>query len=345
MPEVETNLIDSTRAILKRITIKDIARELNLHHSTVSRALRNDSSVKEETRQKVNDFAREKGYQVNMSALQIRGSIKTTLAVIVPNINHAFFSNIISFISNQAFARGYVVSVFQSNERVAQEQEIIKAVIRNNMAGVIASLSMETDQVDHFRQLQQFNIPLVLFDRVSNEIDVPKVVIHNARAVESTVDVLVRKGCRKIAYLAGKSSVLNYHERQTGYLAGVQKNGLTYSNILELSDGFTIPNGIKQSRKLLGEKEIPDAVLCDSHLLMQGFVAGVHAAGSKSAPITVASFGGYHGFSSVYPGVVFIEQPERKIADASLDQLLYCINHSFPKHPEVQRFDVSIIEN
>ena len=123
---------------MTRITIKDIAKELHLHHSTVSRALRNDGKVNEITRNKVIDYAKSFGYQVNMNALQLRGSVRNVIAVIVPNINHNFFSNIVSIITNKAFENGYMVSVFQSNEKYEQEVVIINTVIQHNIAGVIA---------------------------------------------------------------------------------------------------------------------------------------------------------------------------------------------------------------
>ena len=136
-----------------------------MHHSTVSRALRNDTIVKEETRKKVTEFARKYGYQVNMSALHLRGSIKNTIAVLVPNISHNFFSNIVSVITNMAYTRGYIVSVFQSNESARQEEEIINTLIQNNVAGVIASIAMETTNSAHFELLKKYRIPLVFFDR------------------------------------------------------------------------------------------------------------------------------------------------------------------------------------
>ncbi len=186
----------------KRITIKDIAKELNLHHSTVSRALRNDPRIKLETQKKIVDYADENGYYVNMSALHLRGMIKNVIAIIVPNINHRFFSEIISNLTNIANENGFVMSIFQSNESLVEEKKIIKTIIKNNYAGVIASLSMETKNGLHFMELSKYHIPLVLFDRVC-DINVSKVVVDNFGIISKAVNLLCQKGYKRIAYISG----------------------------------------------------------------------------------------------------------------------------------------------
>lgn len=330
---------------MKRITIKDIAKSLDLHHSTVSRALRNENSINDETKKKVMNYAKKHGYQINRNALQLRGESGNMIGVIVPNIYHSFFSNMISHITDYAFNKGFIVSVFQSNESLSHEKEIIKAIVQNNLSGVIASLSLETTDVNHFVQLQKYGIPLVLFDRVNNDIDVPKVFINNRLAVEQTVNLLAARGREKIAYLSGISSVMLYRERHEGYEIGLTRNKLEYRNIIESVSGFTIENGMRLTKQLLSGNDIPDAVICDSHLLMQGFYAELNEGEKASPQITVATFGGYHGLSSVYPGVIFIQQPENEIAEASFNMLYDCMNSDSSDCNLTHIFEAKIIEN
>jgi len=327
---------------MKRITIKDIAKSLNLHHSTVSRALRNDNSVNNETKKKVLEFAKTHGYQINRNALQLRGNPSNVIGVIVPNIYHNFFSNIISYITNFAFANGYIVSVFQSNESISQEEEIIKAIVQNNIAGVIASLSMESTNAVHFHKLKQYNIPLVLFDRVDNHLKVPKVTINNTEVLEQTIDFLVQKGKSRIAYLSGKDSILLYAERQKGYSKGITKNNLQYTNIINASEKFNIENGIAIAQYLLNSEIIPDAIICDSHLLMQGIFSETK---KSKHPIHLVTFGGYKGLASVYPGVTFIQQPENEIACEAFNLLLKCIKDETTTCDIHKEFDAKIIDN
>ena len=144
----------------ERITIKDISRQLNIHHSTVSRALRNSSKVKKETKKQIVDYAKKHGYKVNMNALKLRGSVKNVIAVIVPNINHDFFANIISVITDMAYNKGYIVSIFQTNESLELEKKVLDSIIHNNIAGVIASVSMQTTAPDHYEVLKKIQYPI-----------------------------------------------------------------------------------------------------------------------------------------------------------------------------------------
>jgi LacI family transcriptional regulator len=113
----------------KRITIKDIALDLGMHHSTVSRALRSSSEINKETKNKVLKYAALKGYQVNRNAFHLRGTGSNIIGIIVPNIQHSFFSNFVSIVTRMAFDVGYIVAVFQSEESVEQEKEILNTLV------------------------------------------------------------------------------------------------------------------------------------------------------------------------------------------------------------------------
>jgi LacI family transcriptional regulator len=328
--------------VMKRITIKDIAKSLELHHTTVSRALRNDNAINTDTKKRVLAYAKKHGYLINRNALQLRGDASNIIGVIVPNIHHNFFSNIISYITNYSFGKGYTVSVFQSNESVSQEKEILKAIVQNNIAGVVASLSMETTDASHFHKLKDYNIPLVLFDRIDNTLNVPTVTLNNVKALKQTVSLLVQKGRKRIAYLSGSAEVALYAQRQMGYIEGLKKNMLDYNLIIDSFDGFNIESGIKVTRELLQSSNVPDAIICDSHLLMQGVYSELKL---QAKHIELATFGGYQGLSSVYPGVFFIQQPETEIAQTAFDLLISCMKNATADCSIHKKFEAKIIEN
>lgn len=308
---------------MKRITIKDIARDLNLHHSTVSRALRDDKLVKEETRKLVFEYASVHGYQVNMSALQLRGSVKNTLAVLTPNLHHGFFSNIVSIITNLAYEKGYIVSVFQSNEKVEHEKEIVKTLIRNNVAGVIASVSMETNDSTHFKQLQTYHIPLVLFDRVCEDVNVPMVTVNNQEIVAETVNRFVKSGFNRIAHISGPKQVTVFRNRQAGYYDAVKKNSLEYSLVYEANAGFTVDEGIRIAGELFTKEIKPDALICDSHLLMLGIMMKIREMNlNNSQQIGMAAFGDNSYLYAINPNVISIVQPEEYIAQSAFELLM-----------------------
>lgn len=313
--------------MVKRITIKDIARDLNLHHSTVSRALRNDNRVKEKTRKIVAEYAEKNSYQINMSALQLRGSVKNVIAIIVPNISHDFFSNIVSYVTNMAVEQGYIVSVFQSNESYTQELEIINTVIQNNVAGVIASVTMETRNSNHFKKLEQYKIPLVFFDRFCDDINVPKVIIDNKQVVYSAVELLVGKGCKRIAHIGGSQMVNVFKDRHTGYLDALNSFGINYQQSYFIEKDFTVKDGKLAMLKLLNLHKRPDGLIVDSNMLLIGVLLEM-----KKLNIVIPDNIAVVGFSNnpiveaFCPGVISIIQPDKEIAQYAFNLLTKLLN-------------------
>jgi LacI family transcriptional regulator len=329
---------------MKRVTIKDIAKELNLHHSTVSRALRDEKSINPETRKKVMIYAHQRGYQVNRSALQLRGERNNVIGVVVPNINHSFFSNYVSLVTDLAFKHGFVVSVFQSNESLEQEQEIISALIQQNVAGVMASVSMETKNASHFSQLQQFQIPLVLFDRVDFSLDVPKVVLNNREILNRTVSLLASRGFSRIAYLSGLPVTNVFRDRQEGYLSGITHEGLGYRKCMVVPD-FTIEKSQNAINHLF-ERNAPDALICDSHIFMLGTLIKLKELGMKVPEnFGLAGFGSFDGMLLISPGLLILQQPESDMAEAAFNLLLNAMEDNNQSISEsIIIFSASIVE-
>lgn len=306
-----------------RITIKDIARDLKIHHSTVSRALRNDAKVKVQTRDRILNYAKEHGYQINVNALKLRGSVRNVIAIIIPNIHHHFFSNVVSLITDLASEQDFIVSVFQTNESHIQEKKIIKTVIQNNVAGVIASISLETESSEQFTLLKKFGIPLVFFDRVCKDIDTSKVVINNSEIVKQAVDLLVSKDHRKIAYITGSKHINVFHQRQLGYLAGIEKNGLSYSKRYEIRESLTAEKGIKAISELFNETKTPDAVISDSNNLTYGVILKLRKMNLNiPKDVGIISFGENLANSVIEPTITSIEQPENEIANEVYNLLI-----------------------
>jgi LacI family transcriptional regulator len=306
----------------KRITIKDIARELNVHHSTVSRALRNDSRVKEETRDLVLSYAREHEYQTNMNAVQLRGSSNNAIALIVPNINHTFFADIISNLSDLAYQKGYVISVFQSNEKFEQEKEIVNTIIKHNFAGVIVSISQTTTNSDHFALLQKFGIPLVFFDRVCEDILTPRVLVNNFEITFNATEYLISRGYKRIVHLTGTDKINVFRDRQNGYLEALQKNKIEYKNPIIIPGDFSIEIG-KNMLKMLWSSDVrPDAIISSSVHLTMGILLEARFLGINiSKNLGLISFGNQLTSEMFQPMITSIEQPEHEISKLSFDLL------------------------
>lgn len=306
----------------KRITIKDIAQKLNVHHSTVSRALRDDCRINPDTRKQIMDYAKSAGYQANMNAIQLRGGGRNVLAVLVPNINHQFFSNVISHFASLANKNNYVVSIFQSNENLNQEKKIIDTIIQNNIAGVIVSVSMETNDCQHFNKLKKFNIPLVFFDRVCDKTNVPKVVINNFEIMDEAVALLARKGYKRIAHISGPPSLNVFRERQKGYIQAIKTNNLSYQSIVTINTKFTVSEGLAAANKLFSRNPNPDAIICDSHYLFHGVTMRLNKMKlSMPDDIGIITFGENPLLDFINPGITAILQPYEEVSNKAFELL------------------------
>lgn len=322
----------------KRITIKDIAKELNVHHSTVSRALRNDPRVNEKTRGMVLAYARENEYQTNMNAVQLRGQTNNAIALIVPNINHSFFSDIISQLTNLAFQKGYVISVFQSNEKYFQEKEIVNTIIKHNFAGVIVSIAKDTINSEHFAIFKKFGIPLVFFDRVCDDIHTPKVLVNNYEITFTATEHLVNKGYERIAHLTGTNNINVFRNRQNGYIDALKKNNLEYIQPIVLEDDFSIEIGKNIFTKLWNSPERPDAIVSSSVHLTMGILLQARAYGIEiPRELGLITFGTLFSSEIIQPQITYIEQPEKEIAEISFELLEKMMNHELLAEEKLER--------
>jgi len=315
----------------KRITIKDIARELNVHHSTVSRALRNDPRVNEKTHDMVLEYAKAHEYQTNMNAVQLRGESKNTIALIVPNINHNFFSDIISKLTNIAYEKGYILSVFQSNENYEHEVGIVNTIIKQNYAGVIASISKETTNSKHFRLFNSFGIPLVFFDRVCDDIITPKVLVNNYEITFEATEYLINKGYKRIAHITGPVHINVFNDRQNGYNDAMIKHGLTYNRKISLDDEFTVELGEKCLAGLIMEVEKPDALISSSIHLTMGIVIHCRKLNIRiPQDLAIIGFGNHLNSLVMEPLITSIYQSETSIAEISFNLLEKMIEKEIP---------------
>lgn len=306
----------------RRITIKDIAKELNVHHSTVSRALRNDPRVNQSTRDMILAYAIENDYQTNMNAVQLRGVTNNTIALIVPNINHTFFSDIISHLTNTAYESGYIISVFQSNEDFAQEVDIVNTIIKQNYAGVIASISTHTTDSKHFNLLKTFGIPLVFFDRMCDDVKTPKVLVNNYEITFEATEYLINKGYQRIAHLTGPTHINVFNDRLRGYTDALIKHKHTFELNMELDGEFTIDLGKECLINLMAGSEKPDAIISSSTLLTMGIALQARELKLRiPQDLGLIVFGNHLGTLVMEPQLTTISQSECEIADIAFDLL------------------------
>ncbi len=225
----------------RKITLKQIAKELDVSISTVSKALRNSVEISDDTKQKVQAFAKLYNYRPNNIALSLKNRKTKTIGIIIPEIVHHFFSKVIRGIELVANNRGYNVIVGLSNESFSKEVINMEMLANGSIDGFILSISKETLQQQdyhHFEETINQGMPIVMFDRVINEIECDKVIVDDFKGAKNAVERLIQNGCENIGLITTKDYVSVGKLRTQGYLEALKDNELDLKSklILKLDD-------------------------------------------------------------------------------------------------------------
>ncbi|MDY2587359.1 LacI family DNA-binding transcriptional regulator [Winogradskyella aquimaris] len=209
----------------RKITLKQIARELEVSISTVSKALRNSPEISEDTKQKVQAFAKLYNYRPNNIALSLKNRKTNTIGIIIPEIVHHFFSKVIRGVELVANKRGYNVIIGLSNESFSKEVINMEMLANGSIDGFIISISKETQQLQdyhHFNETMSQGMPIVMFDRVVSDIKCDKVIVDDLNGAKNAVEKLIANGCKSIALITTKDYVSVGKLRTQGYLEALE---------------------------------------------------------------------------------------------------------------------------
>lgn len=209
-----------------QITIKDIARELGISPSTVSKALKGHRDISSSTKQAVKELAEKWNYKPDQVALSLKSGLSKTIGVIVPEIVHYFFSTVIGGIEDLAYDSGYHVMFCQSSESYAREVKAVETLLSTRVDGILVSLSKVTENFDHFRKIQDNGIPLVFFDRICDEIETDRVIVDDESGACDAVNHLIEIGCKNIVHLSGPPNLLIGTNRMAGYLRALREHNM-----------------------------------------------------------------------------------------------------------------------
>lgn len=244
----------------RHVSLKDLALELGVSISTVSRALNDHPDISPEITQKVKKLAAEMNYTPNPLAMGLLKQATRMIGVIVPDLVTHFYSSIISGIEAVAEEKGYYVLIASSNESLRKEIKAVDNLLKTRVEGLIVCLSQETKSFEHFDRLIKNQIPLVFFDRVCRTGEVSSVVVDNVKAAQKITEHFYKSGARRIAYIAGPEHLNISEERTTGYLSGLKKCGLDFRPELLVKCNLSTKDAMKATAQLLELPEPPDAI-------------------------------------------------------------------------------------
>lgn len=235
---------------MKQATIKNIASELKLSASTVSRALNDHPDIHIETKRRVNSLAKELGYRPNIIARNLKSSKSNQIGVIVPEIRHDFFANALSGIEEVAYQKGFTVILAQSNEDTKREEINLNSMYLHRVAGIIVSISQTTTNSAHFKRLMDKGVKMVFFDRVCNDLNASTVHINDMQSSYDVVKYLINKGYKKIIHFAGPQNLEICKNRKLGYEKALADSNVDYDPIV-IEGGMHESNGYSHVDRMI----------------------------------------------------------------------------------------------
>lgn len=329
----------------RKVTLKQIARELDVSISTVSKALRNSIEISEDTRQKVQAFAKLYNYRPNNIALSLKNKKTKTIGIIIPEIVHHFFATVISGIEQVANENGYNVIVCLSNESFDKEVLNMEMLANGSIDGFIMSLSKETQLKKDFHHITEVinqGMPVVMFDRITNDVLCDKVIIDDQQAAYDAVDFLISKGFKNIALVTTVDYVSVGKLRTEGYINALKAHGLPVNEnmIVKIED---IENSAIKIEKLLAENK-PDAIFAVNELFAVTSIKLATKKGLK-VPDDISVIGFTDGIISEFstPSITTVSQNGIKMGGAAAKMLIDRLEME-EEEEENEQYKIELIE-
>lgn len=326
------------------VTIKDIAKALGLSTSTVSRALRGSYEISPETKKLVLEYAEKINYRPNPIALSLKEKRSLSVGVIVCEIANNFFSQAINGIESIAYNRGYHVIISQSHDSMEREMVTVQHLASRSVDGLLVSLASETTDLSHFKQLHDKGLPIVFFDRITDEITTHKVTANNYKGAFDATQHLLKQGFTRIAHITNSPYLSITRERLQGYKEALQQNNIPYDETLVqyCNHGGMIFSEVEEAAlKLLRSKQKPDAILTASDRVTTSCMSVFRAAGLKiPEDIAVIGFTNTNLADLFYPSLSAIRQPAFEMGQVATELLIQMIESKRP----VTEFETRVLE-
>jgi len=307
------------------ITIHDIARELNVSASTVSRALQDHPRISVSTREAVRKVAAKYNYQPNVVASSLRKGSSKTVGVIIPRINRNFFSNVIGGMEEELAASGYHLMICQTHEKLENEISAIQTLVHARVDAVMLSISMETRGSEHIRKISDMGIPLFFFDRAADGIQTGSVVVNDRKGAYLSVKHLLEQGYRRIMHVAGADHITIYRERKQGYMEAMHEAGIDFpadwimEHPLDQEGGeLAFQTGMNMTRKA-------EAFFCAGDFAALGVLQAARKAGlSVPGDLGITGFANEPFTAFLEPTLTTVDQRGAEMGSKVAEMFLKC---------------------
>ena len=316
----------------KKTTIHDIARELEITASTVSRALKDHPRISDSTKKSVLAMAKKMNYQPNSIAAALRRGTSNLIGVLVPTIDRNFFGSVVRGVEEVLTDAGYNVIISQSNDSLEKEKLNIKALLEAQVDGIFASYAKEATNFEHLKEIAKRGIPLILFDRMDDSLEVDAVVVDDYQAAFKATEHLIEQGCRKIVHFTGPENVSIYRDRQRGYEDALRKHGL-YAGDLVMRSDLKLETGRELGKKISTMTTPPDGIFSASDFAAIGAMEILKKRGFKiPEQIAVVGFSNESFTELVDPALSTIDQHPKKMGQFTANLFLERVKNKNGTH-------------
>ena len=328
---------------MKYITIKDIAKELGVSKSTVSRALSGDKNVSKETREKVISLAKLMGYKRNEIAANLRQQHSNTVGIIVPEMSTPFFMYVIISAQKVLNEHGFKVINTQSHENIQAERYNLKLMENYRVDGIIMSICDGEENLKEYFRMQEKGIPIVFFDRVPAKLYAPKIIVNDYVKSMFMMEHLIRSGRKRILHLAGPQRIPNTEERKRAYKDSLTKFKIPFDPELLLDGENERSEGERLIKNFLTKDIAFDAIFSFGETLAIGALNYMLSQGIKvPEDVAVCGFSGTYLSTIVTPQLTAIQQPFDEMGRVAAEQIIKIINE--PEQPfETITLDAEIV--
>ncbi|MGL4518235.1 MAG: LacI family DNA-binding transcriptional regulator [Phocaeicola sp.] len=318
----------------KNITIKDVARELNVAISTVSRAFNNGYDIHPDTKKRILSKAHEMGYHPNPFAKNLTQNKSNLIGVIVPEFINSYFPSIVWSIQEEALLRGYNLLILNSNEDAAKEMENIKILERNRVAGILIAFSHKTRDISYLQHLNK-TMPIVQYVRTNKRLSTSMVSMNDYLFSKKITDHLIEQGYQHIYYVSGPDHLLISHNRKRGFIDSIEENGVSHFKKNIIAGGLYIEDGKELGYQILAMENKPDAIYCFNDLVAIGVMQSLQLHGvNVPGDIAVAGFTESKISEHLSPPLTTVAQPTVEIGKVVIDLLLKEINNIANDNPK-----------
>lgn len=309
---------------MNRVTLKQLADILGLSTGTVSKALKDYYDISPETKRRVKELAEKLNYVPNALAVNFRTKETKTIGLIIPEVVHHFFSNVIKGIIEEAEKLDYLVIVLPSNESFELEKKQLNLLVSKQVDGIIMSLANKTIDYKHINAVIDKNIPVILFDKISKLVKCSKIIIDDRKAAYNATNHLIKTGCKKIAHIRGPLEPQNSIDRFLGYKKALDENNIEYiSNFVYTCDEVSFEEGYQFAEQIIKDHPDIDGIFAITDLVATGVITKLNELNIKiPEQISVIGFSDWFLSRAITPSLTTIYQPGLEIGKNCFSQLI-----------------------